>query len=189
MNRTDRLMIVSRTLVLAGTVAGIVAASRTPVHVELFLLSASAAAAGVILDHARKRLRPGTAPGRKTDRPDAPASIASLLGELRTLSEGLGRGGDASLPRNLLAGPEADYSERIVLLHGAVDDMTARADPSMGAHMKILLSEGERFLNRARSALSDGFPDEAARSVEAAIIRFEEVERLLPPDDGPPPNH
>jgi hypothetical protein len=60
-----------------------------------------------------------------------------------------------------------------------VGDAGGGFDEPAKAHLKVLLSEGERYVNRTWSALSDGYSGEALRSITAAIARFEEFERLF----------
>lgn len=179
MNRFDIRTVISYTLIAAGTFAAILAASRTPLHLGLFLPAAAVTISGVVYDRVRRSKKREDTLARQLDARAFPDSVASLMNELRGIARELRDGRDGTLDQNVMKDFDVEFSPLVSQLHAGAEIVCATAESSAKARLKAIISQGERSINRARSALADGYPEEAAHSIAEAIGRFEEVEDVL----------
>jgi hypothetical protein len=163
-------------LIAAGTAGGVMAASRDPIHAMLLSISVSAMILGIALRRIMKRRSRTVGTGERIDIETTEAIFGQLLSSLGLLSGEFERGGTDREKVLARTGPE--LSDRISTLQSALDGILADFETAERVRISVLVSEGERYLNRMRSALSDGYEDEAALSLKVARERLEEARAL-----------
>jgi hypothetical protein len=169
--------------IVVGIIGGVLAASRDPIHGSLFFTSLSFALIGIVLRKLQEDI-PGTDVAESVAQIERTRSdVDPLLAVLRELSEGL----ESKTPDRaaILKSIESLLLREIPVLISSANELEASLGKTRRAMIVSLISEGERYLNRTWSALSDGYENEAKNSLSTAREKIEEAQAGLPSSGSP----
>ena len=170
-------------LVIFGVIGGVAAASRIPVHYVLFVFSVILMLAGILLRKVNLNGHDVETTQVRSDAKDTMSGLEKLIGAIQELSVVLGTeesGGQEQEKQALLTRIDLAVLEDIPGILFSVKNLESGMERARCAGITALISEGERYLNRARSALSDGYVREARDSLLEAGIRLEKARKQIP---------
>ena len=118
----------------------------------------------------------------RSDAKNTMSGLKKLIGAIRELSVLLGAeepGGHEQEKQALLTRIDLAVLEDIPGILFSVKSLEGGVGKTRCTVITSLVSEGERYLNRARSALSDGYVRETQDSLSEARARFEEAQKSI----------
>ncbi|MFQ6105226.1 MAG: hypothetical protein ACE5OP_13205 [Candidatus Glassbacteria bacterium] len=164
-------------LLIAGVIGGVMAASKDPIHQSLFGISVGVMILGTAL-------RRGIGKNQREESGDEGMNVrevrsvtGKLLSELGELAETHNRVEDDY--RKSVRLIESLLSHNIPQTLSLVSKLEGIMTTTDCARITSLVSEGERYLNRAWSALMDGYETEAKNSLLNAYKKLGEASSIL----------
>ena len=160
-------------LLTIGVIGGVAAASRTPVHTGMFTIALVLMILGIVLRRAGGKAGISTSHAGDTNTEFSFTALESIVLEVKDLSVELGR--EKGNGMDILDRIQKLLKEDLPPILSTADHLGVSLGRSKRAEVLSVISEGERSLNRAWSALSDGYRIEAKDSLEKAAEKFREV--------------
>jgi hypothetical protein len=163
----------STLLIIVGVTGGVTAASRPAVHITLFAVSTLAILAGIILRRALVRDQKMTDETASTEIGSTIDILNRIIDRTHMLQSSLG---SAQPDRQAVFSEiEKILIDDFARLLSSIDGLRSSRSHAQWADVVAQMSEGERYLNRAWSSLSDDYAPESRKSLTAAVEKFEDV--------------